>query len=158
MARWGKLFQPEGTVRRYERWGCIQWVSTLWWACLCEFKCVPHLIPSTLAWKIPWTEEPDRLQSVGSQRVAHDWATSLSLSSNPHHSPAACSLLLSHFTDGKTKAEPRQKGINSPKITNLIGNGEIYSNFSPVDTLYEEGNGTPLQYSCLENPMDRGAW
>ena len=34
---------------------------------------------STLAWKIPWTEEPDRLQSMGSQRVGHDWATSLSL-------------------------------------------------------------------------------
>ena len=33
---------------------------------------------STLAWKIPWTEEPDRLQSLGSQRVGHDWATSLS--------------------------------------------------------------------------------
>ena len=32
---------------------------------------------STLAWKIPWTEEPDRLQSRGSQRVGHDWATSL---------------------------------------------------------------------------------
>ena len=27
---------------------------------------------STLAWKMPWTEEPDRLQSMGSQRVAHD--------------------------------------------------------------------------------------
>ena len=27
---------------------------------------------STLAWKIPWTEEPDRLQSMGSQRVSHD--------------------------------------------------------------------------------------
>ena len=27
---------------------------------------------STLAWKIPWTEEPDRLQSMGSQRVRHD--------------------------------------------------------------------------------------
>ena len=25
-------------------------------------------------------------------------------------------------------------------------------------TFYGEGNGTPLQYSCLENPMDRGAW
>ena len=35
---------------------------------------------STLAWKIPWREEPDRLQSMGSQRVEHDWATSLSLS------------------------------------------------------------------------------
>ena len=32
-----------------------------------------------LAWKIPWTEEPGRLQSMGSLRVGHDWATSLSL-------------------------------------------------------------------------------
>ena len=30
---------------------------------------------SILAWKIPWTEEPDRLQSMGSQRVGQDWAT-----------------------------------------------------------------------------------
>ena len=37
----------------------------------------PH--SSTLAWKIPWTEEPDRLQSMGSPRVGHDRATSLSL-------------------------------------------------------------------------------
>ena len=32
---------------------------------------------STLAWKFPWTEEPCRLQSMGLQRVGHDWATSL---------------------------------------------------------------------------------
>ena len=57
---------------------------------------------STLAWKIPWTEEPGRLQSMGSWRVAHDWATSLS----------------------------------------CIG----------------EGNGNPLQCSCLENPRDGRAW
>ena len=36
-------------------------------------------LSSTLAWKIPWTEEPGRLQSMGSLRVGHDWATSLSL-------------------------------------------------------------------------------
>ena len=59
---------------------------------------------STLAWKIPWTEEPGRLQSMGSLRVGQDWATSLSLS--------------------------------------CIG----------------EGNGNPLQCSCLENPRDGGAW
>ena len=34
---------------------------------------------STLAWEIPWTEEPGRLQSMGSLGVGHDWATSLSL-------------------------------------------------------------------------------
>ena len=37
----------------------------------------PH--SSTLAWKIPWMEEPGRLQSMGSLTVRHDWATSLSL-------------------------------------------------------------------------------
>ena len=36
-------------------------------------------LSSTLAWKIPWTEEPGRLQSKGSQRVRHNWASSLSL-------------------------------------------------------------------------------
>ena len=37
----------------------------------------PH--SSTLAWKIPWMEEPGALQSMGSLRVGHDWVTSLSL-------------------------------------------------------------------------------
>jgi len=56
----------------------------------------------TLAWKILWMEEPGRLQSMGSLRVRHDWATSLSL------------------------------------FLSCIG----------------EGNGNPLQCSCLENPRD----
>ena len=42
-----------------------------------EKAMAPH--SSILAWKIPWTEEPGRLQSLGSIRVGHDWATSLSL-------------------------------------------------------------------------------
>ena len=42
-----------------------------------EKAMAPH--SSTLAWKIPWMEEPGRLQSMGSLRVGHDWATSLSL-------------------------------------------------------------------------------
>ena len=57
---------------------------------------------STLAWRIPWTEGPGGLQSMGSLGVGHDWATSLS----------------------------------------RIG----------------EGNGNPLQCSCLENPREEGAW
>ena len=32
---------------------------------------------NTLAWKVPWMAEPDRIQFMGSQRVGHDWATSL---------------------------------------------------------------------------------
>ena len=59
---------------------------------------------STLAWRIPWTKEPGGLQSIGSPRVRHEWATSFSLS--------------------------------------CIG----------------EGNGNPLQCSCLEDPRDGEAW
>ena len=39
---------------------------------------------SSLAWKLPWMQEPRRLQSMGSQRVGHDRATSLSLSPPGH--------------------------------------------------------------------------
>jgi len=45
---------------------------------LVEKAMAPH--SSTLAWKIPWTEEPGGLQSMRSWRVRHDWATSFSLS------------------------------------------------------------------------------
>ena len=45
--------------------------------CKMEKAMAPY--SSTLAWKIPETEEPGRLQSMGSLRVGHDWATSLSL-------------------------------------------------------------------------------
>ena len=44
---------------------------------LLEKVMAPH--SSTLAWKIPWMEEPGRLQSMELLRVGHDWATSLSL-------------------------------------------------------------------------------
>ena len=64
----------------------------------------PH--SSTLTWKIPWAEEPGRLQSMGSLRVGHDCATYF------------------HFS------------------LSCIG----------------EGNGNPLQCSCLENPRDGKAW
>ena len=64
------------------------WCGQVWWIKedkenkkgleLYEEKTMaPH--SSTLAWRIPWMEEPGRLQSMGSLRVGHDWATSLSL-------------------------------------------------------------------------------
>ena len=61
---------------------------------------------STLAWKIPWTEEPGRLQSMG--------------------------LLESDTTER----------LHFDSLLSHIG----------------EGNGNPLQCSCLENPRDGGAW
>ena len=51
-------------------------VRSLGWEDPLEKEMASHY--RTIAWKIPWTEEPGRLQSTGSQRVGHDWATSLS--------------------------------------------------------------------------------
>ena len=49
------------------------WVQSLGWEDPLEEGKATH--SSVLAWRIPWTEEPDRLQSMGSQRVGHDQAT-----------------------------------------------------------------------------------
>ena len=46
------------------------WVQSLGWEDPLEKEMATH--SSTLAWKIPWTEEPGRLQSMRSQRVGHD--------------------------------------------------------------------------------------
>ena len=46
------------------------WVRSLGWEDLLEEEMATH--SSTLAWKIPWMEEPGRLQSMGSQRVRHN--------------------------------------------------------------------------------------
>ena len=62
---------------------------------LLSFFLSPH--SSTLAWKIPWMEEPGGLQSMGSWRVGHDWATWLSLFTFMHWrrkwQPTPCSCL-----------------------------------------------------------------
>ena len=50
-------------------------VRSLGWEVPLEKEMATH--SSTLAWRIPWREEPSRLQSMGLQRVGNDWATSL---------------------------------------------------------------------------------
>ena len=61
----------------------IIWSLTVFLCFVCchfsDSKTATATHSSTLAWKIPWTEEPGRLQSMGSRRVRHDWETSLSL-------------------------------------------------------------------------------
>ena len=64
------IFAPSGI----QTTGCIKCQCLGWKAAKAM---APH--SSTLAWKIPWMEEPGGLQSMGSRRVGHDWATSLSL-------------------------------------------------------------------------------
>ena len=51
------------------------WVQSLGWEDTLEKEMATH--SSTVVWKIPWMEEPGRLQFTGSQRVAHNWATLL---------------------------------------------------------------------------------
>ena len=86
---------------------------------------------SILAWKIPWTAEPGGLQSTGSQRVRHDWVT------NPSDFP------------GGPMVKNLPASVGGIRDSGLIpGSGR-----SPGG-----GHGSLLQYSCLENPMGRGAW
>ena len=60
----------------------IHWKITQLEVIYSEKAMAPH--SSILAWKIPWMEEPGRLQSMGSLRVQRDWATSLSLFTFTH--------------------------------------------------------------------------
>ena len=60
----------------------VEYLSFCNWMISLEKAMAPH--SSTLAWKIPWAEEPGRLQSIGSRRVRHDWAPSLSLFTFKH--------------------------------------------------------------------------
>ena len=53
--------------------GWEMWVRSLSWEDPLEEKMATH--SSILVWEIPWTEEPSGLQSIGSQRVRHDWVT-----------------------------------------------------------------------------------
>ena len=64
------------------------WVQSLGWKDPLEKEIATH--SNTLAWKIPWTEEPGRLQSMGLQRVRHNWATSLHFLVKMLESPLDC--------------------------------------------------------------------
>ena len=127
---------------------------------------------STLAWKIPWMEEPGRLQSMGSLRVRHDWATSLSLFTFLHRrgkrqptpvllpgeSQGRGSLVAAVY--GVIQSQTRLKGLSSSSSSWLSGKESACQwrryGFDPGSS--GEGNGNPFQYPCLGNPMDRGAW
>ena len=58
--------------------------SSIFRTLMCKTEKALATHSSTLAWRLPWMEEPGRLQSMGLQRVRHNWATSLSLSTFMH--------------------------------------------------------------------------
>ena len=91
------VFLPRESQGRGSLVGCRLWgrrVRHDWsnLAAAVEKGMAPH--SSTLAWKIPWTEEPGRLQSTGSLRVGHNQETSLSLlCTEGNGNPLHCSCL-----------------------------------------------------------------
>ena len=60
---------------------------------------------------------------------------------------------LPHWQAGSLPLAPPGKPLNIGKLLQKASDGDF-----TVGPVVGEGNGTPLQYSCLENPMDRGAW
>ena len=83
---------------------------------------------SILAWRTPWTEEPGKLQSTGLQRVGHKWKTN------------------------------KRASLVAQMIKNLPEMQETRVWSLSQEDSPGKGNSYPLQYSCLGNSMDRGAW
>ena len=131
----------------------------------------PH--SSTLAWKIPWMEEPGGLQSMGSlsrrtrlkdftftfhfHALEKEMATHSSVlawripgTGEPGGLLSVGSHRVGHdWSDlAAAAAEVKASACNAGDLDSIPGSGR-----SPG-----EGNGNPLHYSCLENPMGRGAW
>ena len=122
----------------------------------------PH--SSTFAWKIPWTEEPGRLQSMGSlesdttERL--HFHSSLSCTGEGNGNPLQCSCL-ENPTDrgawwaaicGVAQSQTRLKRLSSSSNARDLGL------IPELRRSLGEENGNPLQYSCLENPRDGEAW
>ena len=140
----------------------------------------PH--SSTLAWKIPWMEEPGRLQSMclleldTTERLHFHF--SLSCIGEGNGNPLQCSCLENPRDGaawwaavcGVAQSRTRLKRLSSSSSSSIPGwgfpGGAVMNPPAKAgdarDTGREkspgEGHGNPLQYLCLENPMDRGAW
>ena len=108
---------------------------------------------SVLAWRIPGMEEPSGLPSQGSHRVGHNW------------SDAAAAAAASTTGEGNGNPTPVLLPGNSHGWRSLVGwspwgheesemTKRLYFHFSL--SCIGEGNGNPLQRSCLENPWNRG--
>ena len=113
-----------------------------------EKAMAPH--SSTIAWKIPWMEEPGRLQSMGSLRVGHDWATSLSLFTFMHWKRKWQPTPV--FFPGESQGQRSLVGCPLWGCTESDTTEQLHFHFSP--SCIGKGNGNPLQYSCLENPSN----
>ena len=95
-----------------------------------------------LAWEIPWIEEPGGLQSMGSQRIRHNWATNT-------HTDLNINFIWKHPTETpRILLEQDLSSLWPNEVDSIPGMGRSSG----------RGHGNPLQYSCLENSIDRRAW
>ena len=122
---------------------------------------------STLAQKIPWTEElgagycPWGHKESGTTERLH----SLSGGASGKEPPCQCKRCKRQGFDSRVAKIPWRRK-QQPTLVFLPGEShgqKSLEGYSPqgcteLDTTEGTGNGTPLQYSCLENPMDGGAW
>ena len=133
---------------------------------------------SILAWEIPWTEEPGGLHSMGSQRVEQDWMTKQQWVNDwcPYKKKREfretqirgwCEEWGDWSDTSTSKETPSNvRSCRSPeearKDSHLEASKGVWSSwwldFRHLASRTGEETGNPLQYSCLENPMDRGAW
>ena len=127
---------------------------------------------STLAWKIPWTEEYSSLQFMGSRRVRHDWATSLyavsgSFLGSSTGKESACNTgdpsLISGWgrSPGEGIGYPLQYSWSSlvvQTIKNLPERQETWVWSLSWEYPLEEGMATHSSILAWRIPMGRGAW
>ena len=112
----------------------------------------PH--SSILAWKIPGTEKPSGLPSMGSHRVGHDWSDFAAAAvlkwrrRQRHPTPV--------LLPGKSHGRRSLVGCSPWGLWGLDTTEQLHFHFSL--SCIGEGNGNSLQCSCLENPRDGGAW
>ena len=157
------------------------WVQSLGWEDPLEKEMAA--CSSILAWKIPWTEEPGGLQSVGLQRVRHDWAHQLlrvidkmiplweSFPGSSVGKESACNAGDPSSIPGSGRSN--REGIGYPLqcswvslVAQLVKNlpailwgsacnwtQETWVQSPGLGRSPREGNGYPLQYSDLENSM-----
>ena len=185
------------------------WVPSLDWGDPLEKGMATHT--NSPAWRIPCTEEPGGLQSMGSQRVGHDWSTNTSTFRLPGSScgntkkqinnKLAISPVINNSTNQRMTSDP----WSVPSVTSehclLTWEPSLFTRVrmdspsppfhpAPLSPAHSPrpsssfrslwwlqwalvslfklrgfyrgnpvgGNGNPLQYSCLDNPTDRGAW
>ena len=114
---------------------------------------------STLAWEIPWTEVRGRLQSMGSQRVGHDWATSLHFTFRNYDGSKYTfmdrvpdRLLPKHgklnVLSGRSfRKQQKQEGTTfSPETDHITFMWEVPSLYTEERSIISKDNWTPRRY------------